>query len=124
MSGNLNYSTMANAQKPGLNKTDASYQGNDLHVSHQPELTEQEVIKEKKAKEHDRIKRNKIRERNKLLREARGEAIDDDDIPEESDGGPPKTGYELTDYMEEYNKNTAFDYTEGYDPQKMDEIYR
>ena len=35
-----------------------------------------------------------------------------------------KTGYELTAYMREYNENTAFDYAEGYNPQKMDESYR
>ena len=59
------------------------------------------------------------------MKEARGEHVAiDADVEDSYSDGPPKTGYELTAYMEEYNKNTAFDYTEGYDPAKMDSIYK
>ena len=50
--------------------------------------------------------------------------IEEDDFADSSNDGAIKTGYELTAYMEEYNKNTAFDFTKGYDPQKMDDIYK
>ena len=31
--------------------------------------------------------------------------------------------YELTPYMVEYNQKTSMDYTEGYNPQQLDENY-
>ena len=65
------------------------------------------------------MKRKKIKERERFLKEARGELIEAEDF-DSDESGPKKTGYELTAYMEEYNKKTAFDYTQGYDPQKMD----
>ena len=88
--GNLNYSTMADkAQKKEVNKTDASYQGKDLHVSQQPILTEEEQLerqeeikKQKKIRERERIKRQKIKERERFLAEARGELIEDDNKSE------------------------------------------
>lgn len=70
------------------------------------------------------MKRKKIKEREIFLKEARGELIEAEDLYDSDGSGPEKTGYELTAYMEEYNKNTAFDYTKGYDPQKMDQIYK
>ena len=35
-----------------------------------------------------------------------------------------KTGYELTDYMVEFNEKTKIDYTEGYNPKEIDEHYK
>ena len=35
-----------------------------------------------------------------------------------------KTGYEFTPYMTLYNANTKMDYTKGYDPKKMDDVYK
>ena len=66
------------------------------------------------------MKRKKIRQREILLKEARGELIEEGDYDDVDSDEPAKTGYELTAYMEAYNKNTAFDYTKGYDPEKMD----
>ena len=42
----------------------------------------------------------------------------------EDEEGNKKTGYELTNYMVEYNKNTKFDFTQGYDPKSLDEFYK
>jgi Ca2+-binding EF-hand superfamily protein len=35
-----------------------------------------------------------------------------------------KTGYELTDFMKEFNAKTKIDYTDGYDPKSCDEHYK
>jgi len=37
---------------------------------------------------------------------------------------PEKTGYELTDFMKEFNAKTKIDYTEGYDPKSCYEHYK
>ena len=42
----------------------------------------------------------------------------------EDEDGNKKTGYELTDYMKEYNSNTREDFTEGYDPKSLDQNYK
>ena len=42
----------------------------------------------------------------------------------EDEDGNKKTGYELTDYMEEFNRNTVDDYTQGYDPKSLDQDYK
>ena len=47
---------------------------------------------------------------------------DDSESPDED--GTLKTGYELTEYMKQYNANTKFDYSEGYDPAKLDNFYK
>lgn len=42
----------------------------------------------------------------------------------EDEDGNKKTGYELTPYMEEYNKRTTFDFTVGYNARALDEFYK
>lgn len=42
----------------------------------------------------------------------------------EDEDGVKKSGYELTDLMKEFNDKTNDDYTEGYDPRKLDEDYK
>ena len=37
---------------------------------------------------------------------------------------PQKTGYELTEFMKEFNAKTKMDYTKGYDPKQIDDHYR
>ena len=50
-----------------------------------------------------------IKEREKFLKEARGELIEEADFEDSDPDAAAKTGYELTAYMEEYNKKTTFD---------------
>ena len=42
----------------------------------------------------------------------------------EDEDGNKKSGYELTEYMKEYNQNTRTDFTKGYEPKKLDEDYK
>ena len=42
----------------------------------------------------------------------------------EDEDGNKKSGYELTDYMKEYNANTRQDATMGYQPKKLDNDYK
>ena len=42
----------------------------------------------------------------------------------EDEDGNKKSGYELTDYMKEYNSKTKQDFTEGYEPKKLDDDYK
>lgn len=37
---------------------------------------------------------------------------------------PEKTGYELTEFMKEFNQKTTLDYEAGYDPKKIDDHYK
>jgi hypothetical protein len=42
----------------------------------------------------------------------------------EDEDGNKKSGYELTDYMKEYNAKTTTDFTKGYEPKKLDDDYK
>ena len=42
----------------------------------------------------------------------------------EDEDGNKKSGYELTEYMKEYNSKTRTDFTQGYEPKKLDEDYK
>ena len=42
----------------------------------------------------------------------------------EDEDGNKKSGYELTDYMKEYNAKTRIDATIGYEPKKLDDDYK
>jgi hypothetical protein len=42
----------------------------------------------------------------------------------EDEEGNKRDGYELTQYMIEYNANTKMDFTEGYDPKSLDQMYK
>ena len=42
----------------------------------------------------------------------------------EDEDGNKKSGYELTEYMKEYNAKTRIDATIGYEPKKLDDDYK
>jgi hypothetical protein len=65
----------------------------------------QQLERQKKLKYNGYKKRRRIKE-------IAGEQLS----TSEDEDGNKKTGYELTPYMEEYNKNTKLDYAKGYEP--------
>ena len=70
----------------------------------------------------ERLKQIKFKKykQSRRKRELAGEELS----TSEDEEGNKKTGYELTNYMVEYNKNTKFDFTQGYDPKSLDEFYK
>jgi hypothetical protein len=85
---------------------------------------EKMILKDAKKNRHageteeEKEKRRKNKKRKRQL--GMDVSSDTDSVKEEVE----KTGYEFTKYMELYNQRTKFDYTKGYDPKKMDDVYK
>lgn len=67
-----------------------------------------------------RAKIYKIYQRKRTMAKAKNEDLSSS----EDEEGNKRTGYELTPYMEEYNANTAMDFTDGYDPKSLDDNFK
>ena len=80
------------------------------------------------AKELDHLRRLETITKKKFLkyqRERHLRFVHGEDLStSEDEDGNKKSGYELTEYMKEYNANTRKDFTKGNEPKKLDDDYK